>query len=349
MLAAAASALTPLLRLIDAESAHSLSLRALRWGLAGASSAPDDPVLATTAFGLDFSNPLGLAAGFDKNAEAVLPLLRLGFGHVEAGTVTRRAQPGNPRPRLFRLPAQRAVINRMGFNNAGIEAFCAQLAALPSRSGRIGANLGLNKDSFAAEQDYAALVAAVSPLVDYITINVSSPNTPGLRNLQAGGRLGGILQAVRAHVPVTPPILVKVAPDLSDAGLEALIEAALAGGASGLIISNTTIERPRSLRGQHAAEAGGLSGPPLFHRSTDMLRHAYRLAAGRLTLIGCGGVSSGRDALTKIRAGASLVQIYTAFAYDGPEIVPRLKRELAAALRQDGLANVTSAVGADRR
>jgi dihydroorotate dehydrogenase len=349
MLAAAASALTPLLRLIDAEAAHGVSLRALRWGLAGADRVPDDPALATTAFGVSFTNPLGLAAGFDKDAVAVVPLLHLGFGHVEAGTVTRRAQPGNPRPRLFRLPAQRAVINRMGFNNAGIEAFRARLAALPNRAGRIGANLGLNKDSVAPEQDYAALVAAVSPLVDYITINVSSPNTPGLRDLQDGARLRAILQAVRAHVPVTPPILIKVAPDLSDAGLEAVVEAALAGGAGGLIISNTTVERPSSLGGRHAGEAGGLSGPPVFARSTDMLRRAYDLAGDRLSLIGCGGVSSGRDALAKIRAGASLVQLYTGFTYEGPAIVSRLKRELAAALRQDGFVDVASAVGADQR
>jgi dihydroorotate dehydrogenase len=345
----AASSLTPLLRLIDAEAAHALSLGALRLGLAGADRLPDDPALAVSAFGLSFTNPLGLAAGFDKNAGAVLPLLRLGFGHVEAGTVTRRPQPGNPRPRLFRLSAQRAVINRMGFNNAGIAAFCARLAALRNRPGRVGANLGLNKDSVTAEEDYAALAAAVSPLADYISINVSSPNTPGLRGLQDAARLLGILQAIRTLAPNAPPILVKLAPDLSDAGLEAVVQAALEGGARGLIICNTTVERPASLRGRHAAEAGGLSGPPLFVRSTDMLRRAYGLAAGKLTLVGCGGVSTGGDVLAKIRAGAHLVQIYTAFAYAGPALVPRLKRELMAALREDGFADVASAVGADRR
>jgi dihydroorotate dehydrogenase len=347
MLAQIASALTPLLRLIDAETAHGVSMRALRLGLAGSDRQPDDAALATTAFGLAFTNPFGLAAGFDKNAVAVHPLLRLGFGHVEAGTVTPRPQAGNPRPRLFRLPAERAVINRMGFNNAGSVAYRARLAALGPRRGRIGANIGINKDNADPERDYPELVAAVAPLVDYITINISSPNTPGLRDLQSEARLRGILQAISAHVPVRPPLLVKLAPDLSDAGLEAVVATALACGVEGLIISNTTIGRPPDLNGIHAGETGGLSGPPLMARSTDMLRQAYRMSAGGLALIGCGGVADGRDALAKIRAGASLVQIYTAFAYDGPAIVPRLKRELLTALRQDGFSTVAAAVGAD--
>jgi dihydroorotate dehydrogenase len=346
-LSSAASALIPLLRLIDPETAHALSLRALQLGLAGSAPEADDPALATAAFGLSFTNPLGLAAGFDKNAVAIVPLLRLGFGHVEAGTVTPRAQAGNPRPRLFRLPAQRAVINRMGFNNAGIEAFCGRLKKLAGRPGRIGANIGINKDNADPERDYPALVAALAPLADYVAINVSSPNTPGLRDLQGEAQLRGILTSILDRVPNPPPLLVKIAPDLSNDGLAAVVDTAMACGAAGLIISNSTISRPPDLNGKHATQSGGLSGPPVFARSTDMLRMAYRRAGGRLTLIGCGGVSTGQDALAKIRAGASLVQLYTAFAYAGPALIPRLKRELLGALRVQGFASVADAVGTD--
>jgi dihydroorotate dehydrogenase len=341
----ASAALMKLFRLLDAETAHSLALRALRAGLAGADPGAEDPILATTALGLDFTNPIGLAAGFDKNAVAVLPLLRLGFGHVEAGTVTPRPQPGNPKPRLFRLPSQRAVINRLGFNNAGIEAFRTRLAELSHRPGRIGANLGINKENADPERDYPALVAMVAPHADYITINVSSPNTPGLRDLQAEGRLRGILLAIHAAIATRPPLLVKLAPDLSDAGLAAVVETALACHVDGLIIANTTTARPPGLIGRHAGEAGGLSGPPVRARATDMLRIAHRLAGGKLTLIGCGGIDTGEHALEKIRAGASLVQLYTGFAYAGPAIIPRLKRDLAAALRREGFTSVAQAVG----
>jgi dihydroorotate dehydrogenase len=340
----------PLLRGMDAEAAHGLALRALGLGLAGRDAAADDPVLATEVLGLRFHNPIGLAAGFDKDAAAVLPLLRLGFGFVEAGTVTPLPQPGNPRPRLFRLPEDRAVINRMGFNNGGVQAFRARLAAL-SRPlpGPVGANIGVNKDGAVPERDYPALFEALAPVADYVVVNVSSPNTPGLRDLQGEERLGAILDAVgavRAGVGRgAPPLLVKLAPDLADAALEPLVETCAARGVSGLVLTNTTVARPEGLRGRHRAEAGGLSGAPLRNRATDVLRRCFRLARGRLALVGAGGVASGAEALARIRAGASLVQLYTGFALEGPALVPRIKRELAAGLRREGFASVAEAVG----
>lgn len=342
-----ASALLPLMRRMDAERAHDLALRALRLGLAGRDGAPDDPRLAIDALGLHFSNPIGLAAGFDKNAVALAPLARLGFGLVEAGTVTRRPQPGNPRPRLFRLEEDAAVINRMGFNNAGIDAYLANLAAYPRGVVPVGANIGINKTGAEPERDYPALVAAVAPHADYIVINVSSPNTPGLRDLQGETRLRAILQAVAAGVPQHPPLLVKVAPDLSEQGLAAIVETCVAEGVQGLIVSNTTIARPPGLRGGQARQPGGLSGAPLFDASTVALAHVARQAAGRLLLIGVGGVASGADALVKIRAGASLVQLYTGFAYGGPALIGRLKRELLAALLAQGFERLSDAIGAD--
>jgi dihydroorotate dehydrogenase len=345
MISSLFSAALPALRLLDAETAHGLALRAVRLGLAGRDATPDDAALRVRVLGTVFPNPIGLAAGFDKNAEAVTPLQRLGFGFVEAGTVTPRQQSGNPRPRLFRLQQDQAVINRMGFNNDGITAYCARLAALRPRTAPFGANIGINKEGADPERDYPALVAAVAPYADYVSLNVSSPNTPGLRDLQGEVRLRAILQAIAAQVPVRPPLLVKLAPDLSDAGLEAVVETAAAEGAAGLIISNTTIARPPELRGHDAGQAGGLSGAPLFARSTAMLARAHKLAGGRLVLVGVGGIRSGQDALTKIRAGASLVQLYTAFAYAGPPLIPRLKRELLAALRAQGFASVAEAVG----
>jgi dihydroorotate dehydrogenase len=346
-----ASALMPLMRGLDAETAHGLALRALAAGLAGAERRPDDPVLATTAFGLSFRNPIGLAAGFDKDAVAVLPLMRLGFGCVETGTVTPRPQAGNPRPRLFRLAEDRAVINRMGFNNGGLAAYRARLAALPRPLPAVlGANIGVNKEGAVPERDYPALYTALAPFADYVTVNVSSPNTPGLRDLQGEARLAAILDAIaaaREGLPQRPPLLVKIAPDLSEDALGPLVETCVARGVAGLIVSNTTVARPADLRSAHRGEAGGLSGAPLLARSTEVLRRCHRLAQGRLTLVGVGGVASGADALAKIRAGAALVQLYTGFAYAGPAILPRIKAELAAALRRDGFSRVADAVGRD--
>lgn len=348
MTPALASAVMPLLRRMDAERAHDLGLRGLRWGLAGSAPVADDPILAVTALGRRFANPIGLAAGFDKNAVAVPALMRLGFGFVETGTVTPRPQEGNPRPRLFRLEPDRAVINRMGFNNGGQDAYRRNLQALANRTVPLGANVGINKDGADPARDYPALVAAVGPHVDYVVINVSSPNTPGLRDLQGEERLREILQAVAA-VKDKPPILVKVAPDLSDDGLRSVVETCVTQGVAGLIVGNTTISRPAGLRSPYRDQPGGLSGVPLFPLSTMMLARAHVFAAGRLTLIGAGGVCNGQDALMKLRAGATLVQLYTGFAYGGPALIPRLKRELATALREAGFSSIEDAVGTASR
>jgi dihydroorotate dehydrogenase len=347
MVSPLASALLPLLRRLDPERAHDIALHALRLGLTDRASGTDDPVLAVSALGRRFANPIGLAAGFDKNAVAAGALMRLGFGFVETGTVTPRAQAGNPRPRLFRLAPDRAVINRMGFNNQGLDAYVGRLAPLSRGSVVLGANVGINKEGADPERDYPRLIAAVAPHVDYAVINVSSPNTPGLRDLQGEAQLRAILGAVAAHVPQRPPVLVKIAPDISEAALAALVETCVAEDVQGLIVSNTTISRPLGLHSPLAHEPGGLSGAPLFALSTAVLARAFLLARGRLVLVGVGGVSTGEQALTKIRAGATLVQLYTAFAYAGPALIPRLKRELAAALRAGGFASVSDAVGKD--
>ncbi len=350
-----ASTLMPLMRGIDPERAHDLALRALRFGLAGADRSPDDPILATQALGLGFRNPIGLAAGFDKSAVAIGPLMRLGFGFVEAGSVTPKPQFGNPKPRLFRLAEDRAVINRMGMNNQGLAPFLARLAALPRpRRAVLGCNIAINKDGAAPLRDYPALYCGVAPHADYVAINISSPNTPGLRDLQGEQQLRDILAAMAAARETLsgphPPILVKIAPDLSPGAVEPIVQAAVELGMQGLIVSNTTIARPAPLRSALKSQAGGLSGPPLRDAATAMLKRVALLSRGTgLTLIGCGGVGSGADALEKLKAGASLVQIYAAFAYDGPALIPRIKRELAAALRREGFASVSEAVGADLR
>ena len=336
------SLLKPALRRLDPETAHNLSIRALRLGLGGEDASPADPVLETRAFGRTLANPIGLAAGFDKNAAAVNALARLGFGFVEVGTVTPRPQPGNPRPRLFRLTEDRAVINRMGFNNEGLEVFLRNLRQADRRRVVLGANVGINKEGADPERDYPALVQAVSPHADYITINISSPNTPGLRDLQSGQRLAAILSGIQA----AKPVFVKIAPDLDEEALEAVISVAVQHGVTGLIVSNTTIARPASLQSRFKGETGGLSGAPLFAPSTAMLAKAYKLAGGRLMFIGAGGIFTPEDALAKILAGASLVQLYTGFAYQGPALLPRLKAGLAALLRARGFASVAEAVGA---
>ncbi len=270
--------------------------------------------------------------------------MRMGFGFVEAGTVTPLPQPGNPRPRLFRLAEDGAVINRMGFNNAGIAAFAQRLGPL-RRIVPVGANIGVNKDGADPERDYPALLRAVASIADYVTVNVSSPNTPGLRDLQSEARLAAILAAMREAVPDAPPIFVKVAPDLSLDGLEAVVETAVAHGIAGLILTNTTISRPAGLQGAAALETGGLSGRPLFDLSTAMLARAFVMARGRLALIGVGGVGSGAEALAKLHAGADLVQVYTAFTYGGPRVIARIKRDLARALKTAGVPRVSQVVG----
>ncbi len=309
------------------------------------------PMLAQKLWGLSFPHPLGMAAGFDKNAQCVDGLLRLGFAFVEAGTVTPHPQPGNPSPRLFRLTEDAAIINRLGFNNHGIDAFCANLERA-RKPGVVGANIGKNKESQDAIEDYRIGLERCYPHADYITLNVSSPNTPGLRNLQHGGALKELLTALQerreqlvAETHLTRPMLLKIAPDMGLDELELLIATARPF-VDGVIISNTTIARPSSLRSCYAAETGGLSGTPLFEASTALLAHAYRMTEGQLPLIGVGGIASAEDAYRKIRAGASLLQLYTAFIYQGPGVVSRILSGLPELLRRDGFASIGDAVGA---
>ncbi|MEX2648698.1 MAG: quinone-dependent dihydroorotate dehydrogenase [Alphaproteobacteria bacterium] len=326
-------------RALPAETAHRAAVRALAFGL-GRRAAPDPPALATRVLGLDLPNPIGLAAGFDKSAEAFEGALALGFGFVEVGTVTPRPQAGNPRPRLFRLPEDRAVINRMGFNNDGLDAVAARLARRTG-SGVVGANVGANKDSADRIADYALGVARLHGLADYITVNVSSPNTPGLRDLQQAERFAPLIDAVAAArakaAGPARPILVKIAPDLEPDEAAALAELALGHGIDGLIIGNTTVTRPPSLRSAKRHEAGGLSGRPLLEPSTRLLAAVHHHVGGRLVLIGVGGVASAEDVNAKLRAGASLVQLYTALVYDGPRLVERLKRDLARLMEVRGV------------
>ncbi len=349
MTPALASTLTPTLRRLDPERSHRLAVLALRLGLVSAERTRDDEALALDIFGRRFPNPIGLAAGFDKDGKALRGIARLGFGFVEVGTVTPRPQQGNPQPRVFRLAEDQAIINRYGLNSEGFDAILARLKRLP-RCGLglpLGINVGPNKDGD-AERDLPALIEALQIWngADYVAVNVSSPNTPGLRDLQQGRRLAALLAAVRDRTPWDLKLLVKIAPDQAPGALEAIIETCVAFGVVGLIVGNTTIARPATLRSPARSEAGGLSGAPLFEPSTRLLRDAYRLARGRLVLIGCGGVRTGADALAKIKAGASLIQLYTAFAYEGPGLVSHLKRELLAALRAEGFARASDAVGA---
>ena len=342
----------PLIRLLEAEAAHGLTLWALRHGLVRRRAGADDARLAVRLWDLDFPNPIGLAAGFDKNALALEAALGLGFGYVEAGSVTPKPQSGNPRPRLFRLPQDAAVINRMGFNNDGHDAVAARLAAGPRGRGVVGLNLGANRDSADPAADYEEGVRRFVALADYLVINVSSPNTPGLRDLQARGRLEGLLDRVmasRAAQGSTTPLLLKIAPDLAADDIADIVAVARERSLDGLIVSNTSVGLRDGLRSRLKTEVGGLSGRPLFAPSTALLREVYRLSSGRLPLIGVGGIASGADAYAKIRAGAGLVQLYTALVYRGPGLVRRIKSELATLLAADGFEHVADAVGADAK
>ena len=343
----------PLLRWLDAEDAHRLAVQGLKF-LPAMRPHADDPKLAVRAFGLNFPNPIGMAAGFDKNAEVPDALLRLGFGFVEVGTVTPRPQSGNPRPRLFRLERDEAVINRMGFNNDGSDRVLRRLASRAQLAGIIGVNIGANKDSPDRVADYVRLIEAFAPVASYFTVNVSSPNTPGLRTMQQAHILDDLLAKVidarerMREKAGGSPVLLKIAPDLSLAELDEVVHVARSRRVDGMIVANTTVARPQSLREEmRAREQGGLSGRPLFRLSTRMVAETYVRVEGAFPLIGVGGIDSGGAALTKIRAGASLIQLYSSLIYKGLGLVEDIKRDLASTLLRTGREQLSEIVGSD--
>ena len=339
-----------LLHRVDPERAHGLSLRALSAGRVRLPGVISSPRLATTLAGLALPNPVGLAAGYDKNATAVAALSRAGFGFVEVGAATPRPQPGNPQPRLFRLTEDRAAINRFGFNNEGAEVIAARLAARMRGPVPVGLNLGANKDSADRAQDFARVLAVCGPHVDFATVNVSSPNTEKLRDLQGRAALSALLAGVmdtRAGLARPIPVFLKIAPDLTDDELAEIAEVALASGLSGIIATNTTLSR-EGLKSANKAQTGGLSGVPLFEKSTRVLARLSQLTAGKLPLIGVGGISSAEEAYVKILVGASAVQFYTAMVYQGISLAATIAKGLEALLQRDGYANVADAVGKGR-
>lgn len=337
----------PLLFALDAERAHDLAISAAR--ALPMRAMRHDPLLRCEVAGLALPSPIGLAAGLDKNAVAPDAFLRAGFGFVEVGTITPLPQAGNPKPRLFRLAEDEAIINRMGFNNEGQQAALGRLRARAGRPGIVGVNIGANKDAASRIADYADGVRAMAPVASYLTINISSPNTPGLRALQDADALDALLQAALAARPAGgPPIFLKVAPDLEPADIDAIARVSIDRRVDALIVSNTTISRP-PLGSRHAGETGGLSGAPLRAVALQRLRDFRAATGGALPLIAAGGIATGADALARIRAGASLVQIYSALIYKGPFLPRRIEAELAALLRHEGHASVQSAVGADHR
>jgi dihydroorotate dehydrogenase len=354
------SALSPLLRLpavsgltqqtllkMDAETAHRATITALRLGLAPEQAHAEAPELATTLCGIELKNPVGMAAGFDKNAEVPRPLALLGFGMVEIGTVTPRPQAGNPKPRLFRVPAADGVINRMGFNNEGHDAAFARLKGLRVPAA-LGVNIGANKDSADFVADYVLGVKRFADLADYLTVNVSSPNTPGLRNLQSDEALRRLLGEVldaRAKAKTRVPVFLKIAPDLDKKELDAIAKVVLSTDLDGLIVSNTTITRDAIVGLENASETGGLSGKPLFELSTQRLAQ-MRQRTGTLPIIGVGGIHSPQSALAKFQAGADAIQLYSAMVFGGLDLLDRIKRGLVAAIRADGKTNISQLVGA---
>jgi dihydroorotate dehydrogenase len=342
----------PILRRLPAEAAHLLSLRAMQFAggrflIRGGASEPDPPILAQQIWGLDFANPVGLAAGYDKDARVPDAMLGFGFGFVEVGTVTPRPQPGNPKPRVFRLEEDGGAVNRLGFNSGGLTAVIARLSRR-KRNGVLGVNLGKNRDTADAAADYEEGIRRAAGVADYLVVNISSPNTPGLRDLQVRAALDSLLRRLidaRNTAATGSPLLLKIAPDLAAHERRDIAEVALDTGIDGMIISNTTIARPAGLRSRYALETGGLSGRPLFALSTALLSDMYRLTQGRLPLVGAGGIASAADAFAKIRAGASLVQLYTALVFQGPALVAKIKEGLVELLRLEGFNSVGEAVG----
>ena len=343
--------LTRALHQLDPETAHRTALLGLKVGLVGFRPNTGWPRLKTSIAGLELPNPLGLAAGFDKNAEVIPGLSRLGFGWLEVGTITPNPQVGNPRPRIFRLTEDRAVINRLGFNNQGLEAAKRRLARRRPCHGTIGANIGANKTSTEPAEDYVTCLNELYSLADYFTINVSSPNTPGLRDLQGRAKLSELLQrliATRAeHEPKRgrKPLFLKVAPDLTPEDEVDIAEVATELGLDALIISNTTLDRPDGLLSANRHEKGGLSGRPLFERSTEQIRRFHRLTEGRLPLVGAGGIDNGERAYAKIKAGASALQLYTGLVYGGPGLIPAILTDLEERLARDGFDTIQAASG----
>jgi dihydroorotate dehydrogenase len=337
----------PFLHALDPEMAHHATLAALQFAWLPP-LARDDPRLAVSAFGLNFPNPIGLAAGFDKDGVAPDKLLQLGFGFVEVGTITPRPQPGNPRPRLFRLDRDRGVINRLGFNSAGHAKVRGNLAQRRGAGGIVGVNLGANKDSADRIADYVVGIEVFADVASYFTINVSSPNTPGLRDLQQAAALDELLSRAldaRDRAAVRRPLLLKIAPDLSLAELDAIVRVARNRGIDGMIVSNTTIARPATLVSSHAKESGGLSGRPLFDPATQMLAETFRRAEGQFLLIGAGGIEGPETAFAKFEAGATLVQLYSSLVFDGPQLIAKIKRGIVHRLEQEKLRNLHDVIG----
>lgn len=343
----------PFLFMLSAEQAHSLAIAALKYGIVPPSSDPRSSIISQNLWKLHFPNPVGLAAGFDKNAEVYKPMLAQGFGFVETGTVTPLAQSGNDRPRIFRLPEDNAVINRLGFNNKGLDYYINQLSKREKSDGIVGANIGANKLSDDPINDYVIGLEKVLGLADYFTINISSPNTPGLRKLQGKEALDDLLSRLKAvreksDLKRKPPLILKIAPDLDGAECEDIADIILKHEMDGLIVSNTTLSRD-NLTSDLKEESGGLSGAPLFDLSTRILSEMYKLTEGKVPLIGVGGVSSGKEAYAKIKAGASLVQLYSALVYNGPGLATHINRELITLLKNDGFSNITEAIGIDHK
>ncbi|XP_038847487.1 dihydroorotate dehydrogenase (quinone), mitochondrial-like [Salvelinus namaycush] len=354
--------LMPLLqRIVGAETAHVMAVRLIGLGLVPLNRYRDPASLEVNVMGRKFKNPIGIAAGFDKHGEAVDGLYRLGFGFVEVGTITPKPQEGNPKPRVFRLTTDQAVINRYGFNSCGLAAARERLKAregtqveLTKAGLPLGINLGKNKLSQDAAADYLEGVRTLGPLADYLVVNVSSPNTPGLRDLQGKGELRQLLYKVLKERDALqggsrPPVLVKIAPDLNAQDKQDIADVVTELGVDGLLVSNTTVSRPETLQDPQSKEVGGLSGQPIKELSTRTVREMYSLTKGKVPIIGVGGVASGQDALDKICAGASLVQLYTSLTYQGPPVVTKIKRELEHLLKEQGFASISDAVGADHR
>lgn len=339
---------------MDPETAHGLTIQSLRLGLYPRPKTIEPYSMRVKLWGLEFPNPVGLAAGFDKNAAVIAPILNMGFGFTEVGTVTPKPQAGNPRPRVFRDTKNQAVINRMGFPNQGLESFKENIKFYRRKKlrGIVGLNIGMNKDQTEPALDYTLLIKELGLFADYFTINISSPNTPGLRNLQSRENLMPLIEAIKlsrkdfCNGAKMPAILVKLAPDLTDDQQIELAQAAIDSGIDGLILTNTTLERPDLLDPEFKLEKGGLSGAPVRDKSTAIIHNFYKLTKGKIPIIGAGGISSAQDAYDKIKAGASLVQLYSALVFQGPSLPQDINQGLIKLIKHDGFEHITQAIGA---